>query len=64
MIGALLSTVMLWIMFRPDAAAYLDPFRSEGVRAAVERPNTICTIRTCRRCGVCWMSSASITTVS
>jgi AraC-like DNA-binding protein len=37
MIGALLSTVMLWIMFRPDAAAYLDPFRSETVRVAVER---------------------------
>lgn len=36
-VGALLSTVMLWIMFRPDAAAYLDPFRSEG-RVAVERP--------------------------
>lgn len=38
MIGALLSTIMLWIMFRPDAAAYLDPFRSEVVRVAVERP--------------------------
>jgi hypothetical protein len=38
MVGALLSTVMLWIMFRPDAAAYLDPFRSETVRVAVERP--------------------------
>jgi len=37
MVGALLSSVMLWIMFRPDAAAYLDPFRSEG-RVAVERP--------------------------
>jgi AraC-like DNA-binding protein len=36
--GALLSTVMLWIMFRPDAAAYLDPFRSEVLRTAVERP--------------------------
>jgi AraC-like DNA-binding protein len=29
MLGAVLSTVLLWIMFRPDAAAYLDPFRSE-----------------------------------
>ena len=37
-VGALLSIVMLWIMFRPDAAAYLDPFRSEVVRVAVERP--------------------------
>jgi AraC-like DNA-binding protein len=37
MVGALLSTVMLWIMFRPDAAAYLDPLRSEA-RTAVERP--------------------------
>jgi AraC-like DNA-binding protein len=33
-IGALLTTVMLWIMFRPDAAAYLDPFRSESLRVA------------------------------
>ena len=38
MVGALLSTAMLWIMFRPDAAAYLDPLRSEAVPAAVERP--------------------------
>ncbi|MGH8236696.1 MAG: helix-turn-helix domain-containing protein [Steroidobacteraceae bacterium] len=38
LVGALLSTVVLWIMFRPDAAAYLDPFRSEVVRVAVERP--------------------------
>ena len=37
-IGSLLSTVMLWIMFRPDAASYLDPFRSEVLRARVERP--------------------------
>ena len=35
LIGALLSTVVLWIMFRPDAAAYLDPFRSEVVRVAM-----------------------------
>lgn len=33
-IGALLTTVMLWIMVRPDAAAYLDPFRSETLRIA------------------------------
>ena len=33
--GALLSTVVLWIMFRPDAAAYLDPFRSETARVDV-----------------------------
>jgi hypothetical protein len=39
-IGALLSTVMLWIMFRPNAAAYLDPLRSETVRVALEpRPD-------------------------
>jgi AraC-like DNA-binding protein len=38
-IGALLSAVVLWIMFRPDAAAYLDPFRSEVLRIAVERPS-------------------------
>jgi AraC-like DNA-binding protein len=37
-IGALLSTVMLWIMFRPNAAAYLDPLRSETVRVALEPP--------------------------
>lgn len=33
-IGALLTTVMLWIMFRPNAAAYLDPFRIESLRVA------------------------------
>src|SRR5262245_35298424 len=35
-IGALLSTIMLWIMFRPDAAAWLDPLRSEAVRTDVD----------------------------
>ena len=48
LVGALLSTVVLWIMFRPDAAAYLDPFRSEVVRVAVERRRMI---RTWRRYG-------------
>ncbi|HKS57927.1 MAG TPA: helix-turn-helix transcriptional regulator [Steroidobacteraceae bacterium] len=33
-VGALLTTAMLWIMVRPDAAAYLDPFRSETLRVA------------------------------
>jgi AraC-like DNA-binding protein len=48
MVGALLSSVMLWIMFRPDAAAYLDPFRSEG-RVAVERPPDDSDLESLRR---------------
>jgi AraC-like DNA-binding protein len=36
--GALLSSVVLWIMFRPDAAAYLDPLRSEVLRVAPADP--------------------------
>jgi AraC-like DNA-binding protein len=35
-LGALLSTIVLWIMFRPDAAAYLNPLRGEAVRFDVE----------------------------
>lgn len=34
-LGALLSTVVLWIMLRPDAAAYLDPLRGEAARVDV-----------------------------
>jgi hypothetical protein len=41
MVGALLSSVMLWIMFRPDAAAYLDPLRSER-RVAWRSQSTGC----------------------
>lgn len=48
MVGALLSSVMLWIMFRPDAAAYLDPFRSEG-RVVVERPPDDSDLESLRR---------------
>ena len=48
MVGALLSSVMLWIMFRPDAAAYLDPFRSEG-GVAVERPPDDSDLESLRR---------------
>jgi AraC-like DNA-binding protein len=48
MVGALLSSVMLWIMFRPDAAAYLDPFRSEG-RVAVEWPPDDSDLESLRR---------------
>ncbi len=47
-IGALLSTVMLWIMFRPDAAAYLDPFRSE-VRVPAERSSDDSDVEVLRR---------------
>lgn len=49
LVGALLSTVVLWIMFRPDAAAYLDPFRSEVVRVAVERPPDDSDVEALRR---------------
>ena len=48
MVGALLSIVMLWIMFRPDAAAYLDPFRSE-IPVAVERPPDDADLEALRR---------------
>jgi AraC-like DNA-binding protein len=33
--GALLSTLVLWIMLRPDAAAYLDPLRAEAARVDI-----------------------------
>ena len=49
LVGGLLSTVVLWIMFRPDAAAYLDPFRSEVVRVAVERPPDDSDVEALRR---------------
>ena len=49
LVGALLSTVVLWIMFRPDAAAYLDPFRSEVVRVAVEQPPDDSDVEALRR---------------
>jgi AraC-like DNA-binding protein len=49
LIGALLSTVMLWIMFRPDAAAYLDPLRSETVRVAPEPPPDDADLEALRR---------------
>jgi AraC-like DNA-binding protein len=49
LVGALLSTVVLWIMFRPDAAAYLDPFRSEVSRVIVERPPDDSDVEALRR---------------
>ena len=62
-IGALLSTVVLWIMFRPDAAAYLDPFRSE-VSASPGWSGRRRMIRTSERYSARCMSIASITTAS
>jgi AraC-like DNA-binding protein len=48
-VGALLSTIVMWIMFRPDAAAYLDPLRTEAVPVAVERPPTDSDLEALRR---------------